>query len=330
VSSAVANNLYYLFALLLFVAVVLLLEGAFLWWTNTRGAQAQRITDRLRLLSAGGHGSEARSVVMKRRELAESPWLQRALLQLPRVQQLDRQLERSGTHWSVSQLLLSTLLAGVAGAAVARLLHWPAWASFATFVAAAAVPLLYLRQRVHQRLLRLDAQLPGALDLMAQALRAGHAFPNALKLVGEEMAEPIGVEFGKTFDEVNFGISMKDALLNLTARAPVPDLRYFVIAVLIQRETGGNLAELLTGIASIIRSRHKLAGTIRVLSAEGKLSAWVLCLLPFAVAFVISIINPGFMNVLFTDPQGQRLLLSSAVMMIIGIVWTWRLIKLRV
>ena len=323
------QTLYYLFAVLLFAAVVLLLESGFVWWSNTRGPHAQRIADRLRLISAGGHGDVSRVSVLKRRVLAESPWLQRTLLRLPRIQQLDRLVHRSGLRWSVAQLLLFTLLAGAAVALLALQFRWPVGLSILGVVAASLTPLLYLRRRVKARLLKLDAQLPGALDLMAQALRAGHAFPTALKLVGDEISEPIGFEFSATFDEVNFGISMKDALLNLAARVPVPDLRYFVIAVLIQRETGGNLAELLGGIASIIRSRHKLAGTIRVLAAEGKMSAWVLCLLPFAVALALSLINPGFMDVLFTDPMGRQLLGSSVAMMAIGIVWTWRLVNLR-
>jgi tight adherence protein B len=326
----VTDTLYYLFAVLLFVAVVLLIEGGVVWWTSTRGPQARRIADRLRLMSAGGHGDATRLDVLKRRVLAESPALQRALLSLPRIQRLDRYLQMSGLRWSVAQLLLWMLAAGVAAALLALQAQMTVWFALAAGVAAALLPLLYLRQQVHARLRKLDEQLPGALDLMTQALRAGHAFPNALKLAGDEIAEPLGGELSATFDEVNFGISMKDALLNLAARVPVPDLRYFVIAVLIQRETGGNLAELLAGIASIIRSRHRLAGTIRVLSAEGKLSAWVLCLLPFGVALTLSAINPGFMDVLVTEPMGRQLLGSSVFMMVIGIAWTWRLVNLRV
>jgi tight adherence protein B len=182
----------------------------------------------------------------------------------------------------------------------------------------------------NRRLTQIDLQLPDALDLLGRALRAGHAFPSALKMVAEEMPEPIAGEFGITFDEVNYGIAMKDALLNLASRVPSRDLSYFVIAVVIQRETGGNLAELLDKIAAMIRARHKLLGQVRVLSAEGKLSAWILCLLPFVLTLVILFINPGFVEVLWTDPVGPMLIAGAAVLMVIGIFWSRKIIRIRV
>ena len=141
---------------------------------------------------------------------------------------------------------------------------------------AAIVALSVDPARDGKRLHRIEEQLPDALDLMSRALRAGHAFPTALKMVGDEMNDPLASEFRATFDEVNFGISTADALTNLATRVPSTDLRYFVIAVMIQRETGGNLSELLDSISAIIRDRIKLLGQVRVLSAEGKMSAWVL------------------------------------------------------
>jgi tight adherence protein B len=137
-------------------------------------------------------------------------------------------------------------------------------------------------------------------------------------------------EFRAAFDEVNFGISMPDALMNLATRVPSTDLRYFVIAVLIQRETGGNLAELLGSISAIIRERIKLLGQVRVLSAEGKMSAWVLGLLPFGAALMIQLTNPKFLEVLYTDPGGQKMLIIAGVMMLIGIVAMRKIIRIRV
>src|SRR5207245_2988014 len=132
---------------------------------------------------------------------------------------------------------------------------------------------LCLRQR---RLRRIDEQLPDALDLLSRALLAGHAFPSAIQMVADEISEPIAGEFRIVFDEVNYGVSMPDALNNLSARIPGTDVGYFVVAVLIQRETGGNLTELLGNIATIVRERLKLFGRIKVFSAEGRLSAWIL------------------------------------------------------
>ena len=173
------------------------------------------------------------------------------------------------------------------------------------------------------------AALIGA-DVTRAALRAGHAFSSALKMVGDEMPEPVAGEFRITFDELNYGISLQDALQNMATRAPSDDLRYFVIAVLIQRETGGNLTELLDSISALIRARLKLMGTINVLSAEGRLSAWILGLLPFVLAVILNIINPKFMSVLWTDPLGLKLVWVMLVMMVIGIFWMRRVIRIHV
>jgi tight adherence protein B len=321
---------YYLFAVLLFLAVVLLVEGAYLWWNDSKGPEAKRIERRLRVMSAGGHEAGNRQSILKQRMLAESPWLQRRLLQLPRIHQLDRLLEQSGKPWSAAQFIGLSLATAVLVFVVGSILSWPVAVTLAVAVTAALVPWLIAITGKNKRLQQIDLQLPDALDLMGRALRAGHAFPSGLKMVADEMPEPVSGEFGITFDEVNYGIGMKDALLNLASRVPSRDLSYFVIAVVIQRETGGNLAELLDKIAALIRARHKLLGQIRVLSAEGRLSAWILCLLPFALATVIMIINPRFMRVLWTDPIGPMLIAGAVVLMLVGILWSRNIIRIRI
>jgi len=181
-----------------------------------------------------------------------------------------------------------------------------------------------------KRLIKIEAQLPDALDLMSRALRAGHALPSAIKMVGEEMVDPIASEFSIMFDEVNYGVPIGDALKNLSVRVPSADVGYFVVAVQIQRETGGNLTEILGNIAAIVRERLKLFGQIRTFSAEGRLSAWILSLLPFGVAALVNFLNPGFMRVLWTDPAGNKLLFPMALLMVIGIFWMRKIIRIRV
>ena len=192
------------------------------------------------------------------------------------------------------------------------------------------LPYMYVTGAKTKRLIRFEQQLPDALDMMGRAMRAGHAFPTALKMVGDEMTEPLSGEFTIAFDEVNFGIATQDALMNLATRMPSTDLRYFVIAVLIQRETGGNLAELLGNISKIIRDRIKLIGQVRVLSAEGKMSAWVLGLLPFGAAAMIQLTNPKFLEVLYTDPGGRKMLMFAFGMMIFGVFVMRKIIRIRV
>ena len=324
------DYLFYLFVVLLFIAVTLFLEGGLIWWSTTRGAEAQRVAKRVRLMSAGEVTGGVESSLLKARLLAEAPALARVLLRLPRVHELDRLLEQSGVSWSVARFLGYTLIAMVVGFFVARLLY--PFLVFYLLMAlfSALLPLLFVLRKRDKRLLRFEEQLPEALDLMGRALRAGHAFPSALKMVGDEMPEPICLEFRIAFDEVNYGISMQTALTNLAVRVPSMDLRYFVIAVLIHRETGGNLSEILSNISTIIRERLKLLGKVRVLSAEGRMSAWILGLLPFCTAFVINFVNPKFMSVLWTDSAGQRLLALAGVMIIIGLFWMRKIIRIHV
>jgi tight adherence protein B len=172
--------------------------------------------------------------------------------------------------------------------------------------------------------------LPEAADFIARALRAGHSFTNVLQIVGNELSEPLSGEFRIAREEINYGVPMSEALHNMAARIPLTDLRYLIIAVLIQRETGGNLAEILGNISHIIRGRLKLAAQVRVLSAEGRMSAWVLGLLPFAVGTMMLLLNPEYIKILWTDPAGVRLLWYALVMIIVGVLWLRKVIRIRI
>ncbi|MBS1155445.1 MAG: pilus assembly protein TadB [Proteobacteria bacterium] len=323
------DYLYYAFVLFGFIAVVLFLEGTFQAWNTYKGPEAKRIERRLRALSAGDKGTEQLTIV-KQRLLSETPLMDRLLLQIPRVHQLDRLLVQSGVKLNVAGFLWMTLIAAALGLILSFVLAFNIVIILAITVAAGFLPLIYVINKRGARLETIEQQLPDSLDLMARALRAGHALPGALKMVSEEMPEPIAGEFRTTFDELNYGVPLDAALTNLATRVPITDLRYFVISVLIQRETGGNLAELLDNISTLIRARFKLLGTIRVLSAEGKLSAWILTILPFALAGVISIIHPKFLSILWIDPAGQKMVAGALIIMALGIFLMWRIIKIRV
>jgi tight adherence protein B len=166
--------------------------------------------------------------------------------------------------------------------------------------------------------------------LLARALRAGHAFGAGLQMIGEEMAEPVAGEFRFVHDEISFGVSLEQALANLSARAPITDLRYFVVAVLIQRDSGGNLTEVLTNLSRLIRQRLKLFAHVRVLSAEGRMSAWLLSLLPFAIGALMSVFNPDFMAPMWSDPLGVTLTRSMLISMACGIVLLRKIIRIRI
>ena len=319
---------YLLFVILVFLAVAGFIEGAYLTWNAYRGPEARRIEHRLQTMSAGA--ASVNVPLLKKRLLSDAPAMERVLLAVPRVHALDRVLVQSGSSLNVARLLGLGLAFALAAAGVAAWLS-PQWILAAAAAALGAfVPFGYVLRLRQQRMNAIEVQLPDALDLMARAMQAGHAFSSALHMVGVEGPQPIAQEFRATFDEINFGLPVQDALVNLAARVHSADLRYFVVAVLVQRETGGNLAELLTSIAALIRDRMRLKGAVRVLSAEGRLSAWILSLMPFVLVGVISFINLRFISLLWTDTIGIRMALTAAVLMAFGIFWLWRTIAVRI
>lgn len=252
------------------------------------------------------------------------------MLRLPKIQILDRLLLQTGSTSTAAQQLSICLLLGLGGAVLGLLLRWPMALVAPVSLALAAAPVLRLFWLRSRRIRQIGAQLPDALDMISRAMRAGHSFPAAIGMVADQAQDPIAGEFRITFDEVNFGIATPTALANMAVRVPVLDLRYFVLVVTIQLETGGNLAELLSMLAQLIRERFKLFGRIRVLAAEGKLSAYILTALPFCVAGMIQVVNPGYLNLLFTDPACIRMVIIATLMMLAGCIVMWRIIDIRV
>ncbi|CAB3772978.1 pilus assembly protein TadB [Burkholderia sp. MSh2] len=324
------NTVLYAFLILTFVAVVLAIEGAYQWWNARHGAAARRIESRIRAMSAGGNVQQERLSILKKRMLDDTKPFDRLLLRVPRVQTLDLVIQQSGLDWSIPKLIVLSLTFGAFAWLAPSFAALPQLAVLPVAGLAACAPTAYVLRCRRRRLRKLERQLPDVCDMIARALRSGHSFTSTLGMIGDEYPEPMGGEFRITFDEVNYGVSLHDALMNLATRVPVHDLRYFVIAVLIQRETGGNLAELLDSIASLIRERFKLFDKVRVLSAEGRLSAWILGLLPFGTAGAMVLLNREFLSVLWEDPAGVRMVGTMLVSMIFGVLWIRRIVRIRV
>jgi tight adherence protein B len=309
---------------------VLAIEAGYLWWSSHHGPVVKRLDQRIRAMSAGGHIAAEQLSILKTRLLSESPSLMKMLLRIPRIRTLDRLLLQSGRNWSVARFLGYTVMLPCAVAFGALFLNLPTMPSLVLAALCALLPLALVQRSRTKRIRVLEQQLPEAADLISRALRAGHSFPSALGMVGEELANPLGGEFRMAFDEISYGVSMNDALKNMVDRVPVDDLRYFVIAVLIQREAGGNLAEILDNISQIIRERLKLLSKVKVLSAEGRLSAWILGVLPFALAGVIMLLNPDFFMGLVSDSAGVKMIGISLVSMLLGIVWMRKIIRIHI
>jgi tight adherence protein B len=192
------------------------------------------------------------------------------------------------------------------------------------------LPLLWLIMRRRRRLRRFAKQLPDALELMARALRAGHSLSAGFHLVSEEMAEPIGVEFNRVHEEQNLGIPMDDALQNLTERVPNLDLRFFSTAVILQKQTGGDLAEILDKIGRLVRERFQIWGQVQALTGEGRLSGIVLLALPPLLFIAVWYLNPDYVSVLFTDPMGKKMLAGGVVMQILGALVIRKIVNIKV
>jgi len=322
--------LFYAFVVFLFAAAVLAIEGTYLWWMGTHGAAARRIARRLQVMSGSSGRSGERISILKQRPYSRNAAFDRFLHRIPLADRIDALLVQAGTTNTVGQFLAWSLGCMVIAAVVS--LGWQLPAALRALVAllGLGVPWVLLRRTRQRRLIRIEQQLPDAADFIARALRAGHSFSNVLQIVGNELPEPLSGEFRIAREEINYGAPMNEALHAMAARIPLTDLRYLIIAVLIQRESGGNLAEILGNISQIIRARLKLVAHVRVLSAEGRMSAMILTVLPFAVLGMMLAMNPKYISVLWTDPNGVRMMWYGLGMMLVGVVWMCRIIRIRI
>jgi tight adherence protein B len=321
------NVSFALFAVVAFLAVVLALEGAYNLWASRKSPEAMRIAARLEALAG-----ESLTTASIARDLAPSrmPRLNALLAGFGTGRRVQRFIDASAVAVSPAELLLLSLVLGAFGLFLPGLFGKPPIFGAVLGLALALLPWWRVARKRNQRIHRIERQFPEALDLMGRAMRAGHAFPSAIKMVAEEMADPLGRDFRILFDEMNYGVPTNEALVHLADRVPVPDVSYFVVAVMIQRESGGNLAEVLDKISVIVRARLKLLGDIRTLSAEGRLSAIILTALPFCVGLTVNLLNPEFMSVLWTDPMGLRMVGVALFMMLLGILWMRSIIRIRV
>lgn len=318
---------FVLFAVVAFLAVVLTLEGFYNIWASRSSPEAKRIANRLQALSGE---STATASIERARQQVRLPRLNAWFARVAGGQRTQRFINASALSISPVELILLSAALASFGLFLPALIGRPPIFGAVLGLGLALLPWWRVASKRRKRIDKIERQFPEALDLMSRAMRAGHAFPTAVKMVGDEMPPPLGRDFRILFDEMNYGVPASEALEHLAERVPVPDVSYFVVAVMIQRESGGNLAELLDKIASIVRERLKLLGEVRTLSAEGRLSAIILTALPFGVGLLVNIVNPEFMSVLWTDPAGIRMVGVAIFMMLVGILWMRSIIRIRV
>ncbi len=314
-----------------FVVGIGLVMGAYVAITKLPAMMAQRkLQGRLEELSTPIDEMPTLGALIKVSDAGPLPALERMISGTARGSAFSRWIEQSGMKISISGVLLIGTLFAVVGA---LLVTMATRSPFGIPVGAAmgfAVPFMFLKFKRTRRLRAFEEMFPEALDLIARALKAGHAFATGLKMAADELSEPVGPEFRKTFDEQNFGLPLKDALENLTLRIPILDVRFFATAVLIQRETGGNLSEILENLAHVVRERFKILRQVRVYTAHGRLTGYVLLALPAVLGIALSFINPDHMNMLFRERMGQILLMVAMCMQIAGYIWIRQVVKIEV
>lgn len=318
-----------LIAVGVFAVVLLLIEAGYFTLKKFGGPEKKAVKKRLRTLSASKIESDEIDILRKKL-LSEIPWLNRFLLRLGWTDRLNRLLEQANVKYPLGFYILLTLFFAFSAFLGTFSLTSNYLLILLATVISGMIPFFYVYIKKRQRMAKFQRQLPEALDLVARALRAGHAFTGGLKMVAEEMGDPIGTEFDKTLDEINFGIGVPEALKGLSNRVDCRDLKFFVISVILQRETGGNLSEILDNIAYLIRERFNLYGRVRSLSAQVRLSAAILVALPFAMALILFLINPEYIMTLGRDPIGRIMVVFALVMMVIGIFVMKRIITIRV
>jgi tight adherence protein B len=243
---------------------------------------------------------------------------------------LQSLIDQSGVRITPSAVVLISVMGALTAGLITYLLLPLALVVLMVALAAAFAPFGFLLHRRGRRLKRFEEMFPEALDLLSRAIRAGHAFQTAMGMVADELPEPVGPEFKKTFDQQNYGLPLRDALNELSERIHLLDVRFFVTAVLIQRDTGGNLSEILDNLAHVVRERFKIQRQVRVHTAHGRFTGYVLLALPAALAVALSVINPAHMELLFHERMGQIMLMGAIVMQSIGFVWIRKVIKIEV
>jgi len=242
---------------------------------------------------------------------------------------LERMIAQSGLSITVGAVVLASVLLGCLGYLIVKALTHFTFLALAAMPFFASLPIVFVRWKRTSRFRTFEEQFPEAIELMARALRAGHAFPTGILMVAEEMPHPMGAEFKLLYDRQNFGMSLNDALKGLAERVPIVDARFFTTAVLTQRETGGNLSEILDNLAAVIRDRFKVKRQVRAVTAHGRITGWILTALPPVLALILNVVSPSFMAPLFTDSLGIKMLAAGCVMQVTGTLIIRKLVNIR-
>jgi tight adherence protein B len=320
-------NIFVIGAIIFFMAIIVI-ELLIYAVKNMKSVNRAKIRKRLRK-----HTYEKDNIgqidIVKKRVLSDIPFFNKLLLKTPGIKWLDSLTIKANSKYPAGFYVLMALFLGSVGFMVINYFLMNQLLSLLLATLLACFPFLQLYSLKLKRIEKFRNQFPEALDLIARALRAGHSLNSGMKLAVDEFDDPLGPEFEETLGEINFGISVGNALKNLAGRIECPELKYFVVAVILQRETGGNLSELIESLAHLIREKFKFQGKVRTLSAEGRLSAVILVAIPFCIALYLKLSNPEYLGVLFSEPIGRIMVGFAAIMMVIGILVMKKMVTIK-
>jgi len=312
-----------------FALVLLAVVGGYFLLSTGRSERAE-VKRRISLLELRNLRDADAPEFLKNEVLSDVPLLNRLLSKVDIAARIDRRLRQADMKIPVGTFLLLSLVLFFVGIIAGRILHWPTILSIVVGIGLLMVPNLIVDIKRRRRLKRFMNHFPEALEMFARSLRAGHSFTGAIQLVAQEMPDPTGPEFSKVFEEQNLGIPLRQALIGMTDRVDVLDVKFFVTAILIQRETGGNLAEIIDKIAYVIRERFRVQGQLKIFTAQARMTGLILALLPIGVAVLIGISNPDYLKPLWFDKIGRFMVAAAVVMQIAGMLIIRKIIRIKI
>jgi tight adherence protein B len=317
------------FIVLVFVTVFLLAQGLTTPVFGESAKARKRLKSKLSEIESANE-EEAYSSILREKYLRKlAPW-ERQLERLPSMEALAAFIEQSGSKYLAYRVVVLSIALAVLAALVAWIMMRVWYAPVLAAGIGCYLPFMKISNDRTKRMAAFEEQLPDAIETMSRALRAGHPFPATLKMIGDEFDDPIASEFGLTFGDINYGNDVRRAMLGLLGRIPTVTVMALVTAVLVQKESGGNLAEILERISAVIRGRFKLHRKIRTLSAEGRMSAWVLAMVPLVLFVVLMITTPDYLPALVDDERGQKMIFGSMISASIGIYWIRKILRIEV
>ncbi len=306
------------------VSLVLIVE-----WIGEQ-TRKRRMVGEIRSIANEGFEKVGTGGQIFRSAILESPWLKPIASRMPALQDAELLMQQAEVSWSLPTLILMSVGTAVALGLGFLMLTRSLLVAFPVAIIGAALPTLYVRHKKNRRLEQFEELLPEAIDLVGRALRAGHPLSSGFKMAADDGPEPVASEFRRVFEEQRFGLPLQDSLLGMADRVNIVDTRILVTAILIQREVGGNLAEILDNLSAVIRARFTIRRQIRVYTAQGRMTGYLLALLPFMLFALLYMINPEYMSVLFTDPIGKILVGVALVMQLAGFFWIRKIVNIEI